>query len=83
MSNKNPFIFWLEKQKDRDDEIGELATDFINDKKKPPDLNYEKLRGHIRHFIHDTNHSVEALDMAWFEYNGVRYVPYKEEIKLD
>ena len=41
------FVFWLTRQADRDDPVGDLARDFINDVRRPRFDNIEHLRVHI------------------------------------
>jgi hypothetical protein len=72
------FISWLKKQKKRDDPIGDLAGDMIDDKFKlnpeSPSNTYDQLKSRIRIKSNDSSGALKALDEAWAEFNKVKKV---------
>jgi hypothetical protein len=51
--NTRPSFFkWLRAQVDRDDPIGDLARDYVEDKCSPRRGGYPALASHIRHAHH-------------------------------
>ena len=70
--NMVSFLKWLVKQKERDDPIGDLSRDFIEDKRTMfPDMprlsGYPSLRRRMIH-LGCCDNAMLALERAWNEY---------------
>ena len=59
------FIAWLKKQKDRDDPIGDLAKDFIDDTKR---RNRRKFTVEYLRSVNACSDAIKAFNQATKEY---------------
>lgn len=66
------FEAWLIKQKNRDDAIGDLATDFISAKKIRPRHGQKCDRAHLDSW-HAISRCYDALAMAKNEYRKLKH----------
>lgn len=71
MKTEDAFLSWLIKQNRRDDLVGDLAQDYISDRKANPTLTTIDL--HYR--VHSTFNSLamDALKDAWGEFTADSY----------
>ena len=64
------FYRWLEKQKDRNDPIGDLAIDALEDSKYPKDRNTLHSIKNYLIFNRASDEALQALDEAFYEFNS-------------
>lgn len=63
---RSPFHKWIERQLDRDDEVGDLARDVFRDKRFP--LGASTPREVEDYLSRHSNHIIRAVRQAWREY---------------
>ena len=61
------FITWLIKQKARNDSIGDLSRDYLNDKNKDLITGYKSFQMYLQ-YHHACDSTVGALTKAYREY---------------
>jgi hypothetical protein len=73
------FLVWLEKQSKRDEPIGDLASDFISDRKRRPINTFEDLYARVSWVSNSL--AMDALKDAWREFTDETFPIDEKESK--